>query len=81
MFLGDQGEWLFGFFRSLGRCSGIMAELWVILHGLHHAWRLRFRQVVVESDCFEAVRLANEVDLGQAGNMLITAVRDLVKHD
>ncbi|KAK8567776.1 hypothetical protein V6N12_006349 [Hibiscus sabdariffa] len=37
--------------------------------------------VVAESDCFEAVRLANEVDLGQIGNTLITAIYDLVVHD
>ncbi|KAL4354570.1 hypothetical protein GQ457_06G001090 [Hibiscus cannabinus] len=47
---GGTGEWLFGFSRSLGSCSIIVAELWAVFDLLLHAWRLGFCKVELETD-------------------------------
>ncbi|KAE8657603.1 hypothetical protein F3Y22_tig00116989pilonHSYRG00686 [Hibiscus syriacus] len=51
----DQGKWIFSFDRSLGICTALMAELWVIHDSLVHAWNLRFRKIDLENDCTRAV--------------------------
>ncbi|KAL4354521.1 hypothetical protein GQ457_06G016340 [Hibiscus cannabinus] len=56
-FRDDIGEWLFGSTRFIGRCSVLIAELWAIHEGLMHAWSRGYRQVELESDSLEAVRL------------------------
>ncbi|KAL4311419.1 hypothetical protein GQ457_01G030350 [Hibiscus cannabinus] len=50
VFPDDNDEWCFGFSRSLGRCSVLMAELWAVLEGLRHAWSLSYRKVELETD-------------------------------
>ncbi|KAK8606351.1 hypothetical protein V6N13_030637 [Hibiscus sabdariffa] len=52
-----EGRWLFGFNKALGRCSIKEAELWGILIGLECAWNAGFRQVMVECDSLDVVRL------------------------
>ncbi|KAE8695670.1 hypothetical protein F3Y22_tig00110694pilonHSYRG00213 [Hibiscus syriacus] len=43
----DQGEWIFGFSRSLGVCSPFWTELWALHDGLKHVWSLGFRKIEV----------------------------------
>ncbi|KAK8717503.1 hypothetical protein V6N13_044770 [Hibiscus sabdariffa] len=45
----DQGAWIVGYSKMLGICSVIETELWAILEGLQHAWRLGCRRLCVES--------------------------------
>lgn len=51
------GKWLWGYTRSLGRCSVLEAELWQILDGLDLLWKHGYRNIVVESNNAAAVRL------------------------
>ncbi|KAK8580154.1 hypothetical protein V6N12_070438 [Hibiscus sabdariffa] len=41
----DQGRWVYGYARRLGRCSGLMVELWTAHDILLAVWDLGFRQV------------------------------------
>ncbi|MBA0769493.1 hypothetical protein Gotri_018218 [Gossypium trilobum] len=54
----DKNEkWLWGYTRSLGRCSVLEAELWQILDGLDLLWKHGYRNIVVESNNAAAVKL------------------------
>ncbi|KAK8625545.1 hypothetical protein V6N13_090413 [Hibiscus sabdariffa] len=51
------GEWLYGFFKFIGCCSIVEAELWGIWVGLDLAWNKGFRSIMAETDCVDAIRL------------------------
>jgi hypothetical protein len=42
---GCDGEWLGGFAKGVGLCSGFVAELWGVLEGLKYVRRLGFLKV------------------------------------
>ena len=44
------GRWIEGFPINLRSCSTLEVELWVIIHGLHIAWRKGIRSLMVETD-------------------------------
>ncbi|KAI4313564.1 hypothetical protein L6164_026529 [Bauhinia variegata] len=54
-----QGKWVNGFARKLGYCSSMKAEILAIYTGLAEAWRLGFRNLIIESDSKSAVDLVN----------------------
>lgn len=45
-----RGLWISGFLVRFGFCSSMKAELLTVFHGLHLAWELRFRHLIVELD-------------------------------
>ncbi|KAE8689105.1 hypothetical protein F3Y22_tig00110943pilonHSYRG00004 [Hibiscus syriacus] len=53
----SDGSWILGFGKLLGICSIIEAELWGIHEGLSHAWNLGERQIMVEADSLEVIRM------------------------
>ncbi|KAE8714245.1 30S ribosomal protein S1 [Hibiscus syriacus] len=55
----SNGDWIFGYYRKIGRCSTYQAEMWAVLDGLHLVWSLGFKDVVVEIDNSEVVRRLN----------------------
>ncbi|KAI4357360.1 hypothetical protein L6164_001313 [Bauhinia variegata] len=55
-----QGKWLCGFARKLKYCNSMKAETYAIYTGLARAWRLGFRQIIIESDAKSAVDLVNK---------------------
>ncbi|KAI4357362.1 hypothetical protein L6164_001315 [Bauhinia variegata] len=55
-----QGKWLCGFARKLKYCNSMKAETYAIYTGLARAWRLGFRQIIIETDAKSAVDLVNK---------------------
>ncbi|KAE8680158.1 hypothetical protein F3Y22_tig00111392pilonHSYRG00374 [Hibiscus syriacus] len=53
----SSGTWLFGFSKFIGICLIIDAELWGAFVGLTFAWNAGFRQVILELDSMEALRI------------------------
>ncbi|KAK9009122.1 hypothetical protein V6N11_080591 [Hibiscus sabdariffa] len=51
------GEWILGFYRSIGNCLVLLTELWAIHDTLHYLWTLGYRKTVVKSDSLEVVRI------------------------
>ncbi|KAL4281612.1 hypothetical protein GQ457_03G016410 [Hibiscus cannabinus] len=51
-----QGGWITGFSKFIGKCSILEAELWGIARGLEVAWDMDCCNVVVESDCVDALK-------------------------
>ncbi|KAL4304528.1 hypothetical protein GQ457_10G007360 [Hibiscus cannabinus] len=58
VFRDSDGEWLFGFTQSIGSCSVLLAELWAIFEALCRAWAKGYRYVELESDCANALSIA-----------------------
>ncbi|MCI73789.1 ribonuclease H protein [Trifolium medium] len=59
---GESGEWCGGFARGLGDCEVVVAELWGILEGLNHAWRLGFCRVELRCNSHMVVQMINKED-------------------
>ncbi|XP_039049176.1 uncharacterized protein LOC120190114 [Hibiscus syriacus] len=73
----EDGEWIFDFTRSLGRCSVLMDEIWVVRDTLWDAWRLGFRRVEVETDNVEVSCIFNGSSDALEGNALVHDLKDL----
>ncbi|XP_015957787.1 uncharacterized protein LOC107481944 [Arachis duranensis] len=54
------GCWLKGCTGKVEVCSVLFAELYAIWRGLLLAWESRFREVICETDCLEALFLVNQ---------------------
>ncbi|WCJ31985.1 Polynucleotidyl transferase ribonuclease H-like superfamily protein [Euphorbia peplus] len=57
----NNGDWKGGFLHNIGRGNSFEAELWGILSGLHLAIARGISNLVVESDCAEAVNFINDI--------------------
>ncbi|GAU49448.1 hypothetical protein TSUD_137920 [Trifolium subterraneum] len=57
---GNEGEWLGGFAKGLGTCSGLVAELWVALEGLKLAWKKGYKRVELQIDDKDIVKAINK---------------------
>ncbi|KAE8699407.1 hypothetical protein F3Y22_tig00110578pilonHSYRG00018 [Hibiscus syriacus] len=55
------GAWVAGFSRSLGRCTTLQHELWVVMEGLELAWNMGIRVLNVEFDNQEAATRLNSI--------------------
>ncbi|KAL4333466.1 hypothetical protein GQ457_07G012960 [Hibiscus cannabinus] len=81
VFRDNQGKWLFGFTRFVGRCETLLAELWAIHDGLLHAWELGYRCVEVESDCLDAVKIAMARSKTLDRSALVCSIHRLLSND
>ncbi|KAE8692126.1 hypothetical protein F3Y22_tig00110858pilonHSYRG00043 [Hibiscus syriacus] len=72
---------MLGFSKAIGICSIVEAELWGIHEGLSHAWNLGERQVMVETDCLEAVRMLQESYKKASIITLLDCVKGLLHRD
>ncbi|KAL4333427.1 hypothetical protein GQ457_07G010550 [Hibiscus cannabinus] len=70
----EHGNWIQGFFRDVGRCSVLLAELWEVHDSLVQAWSLDFRHVIVETDCLEIIRILKRSSRALMGNNLVESI-------
>lgn len=70
--INDSGEFLFAFSHKLEPCSVLEAELWAIYHGMSIAWGRGFRNLIVESESANAIKLLSNfsVDLHPLANLV-----------
>ncbi|KAK8497081.1 hypothetical protein V6N12_000241, partial [Hibiscus sabdariffa] len=57
IFRDSSGEWIKGYYKSIGIVSSLQAERWRILVGLQLAWSIGVSCLQVQSDSFVIVRL------------------------
>ena len=58
----SQGNWIKGFFRSIGFTTSVMAELWALRDGLYLAIQLGINFLEVELDAKVIVKMLNNID-------------------
>ncbi|KAK8504072.1 hypothetical protein V6N12_005613 [Hibiscus sabdariffa] len=80
-FQDSDGKWIWGVARSVGRCNVLLAELWAIHDGLLHAWLRGYRQIVVESDCLEAVHIVKSVTKVMQESALVASIKGWLARD
>ncbi|KAK8531780.1 hypothetical protein V6N12_053243 [Hibiscus sabdariffa] len=64
-------DWCMGFYRSLGRCFVIMAEMWVVHDMLKQVWSLRYQRVEVETDNSEVHEIISSKSMTLHGNSVV----------
>ncbi|KAL4311097.1 hypothetical protein GQ457_01G028720 [Hibiscus cannabinus] len=67
----DRGNWIIGFSKGIWVCSVLDAELWSIYEGLLTAWSVSIRNLVVEVDSMNAIRVVQQ---GLAGFVSLSIV-------
>ncbi|KAL4291966.1 hypothetical protein GQ457_14G024710 [Hibiscus cannabinus] len=77
----DSGQWLMGFSRQLGLCSSLEAELWGIFEGLMCAWSIRIANLILESDCKEALQMIDRVRHSNRRSSLVEHILRLLNRD
>ncbi|KAK9019532.1 hypothetical protein V6N11_054050 [Hibiscus sabdariffa] len=71
-------SWALG---AVGRCSVLMAELWVLHDMLVRAWSFGFRWIVIEIDCLEVIQILQRTSHSLSGNNLIASIRYWTDHN
>ncbi|KAL4297736.1 hypothetical protein GQ457_12G008990 [Hibiscus cannabinus] len=77
----DNGAWVSGYARYVGRCDALLAELWAIHDGLLLAWDLGFQLVELESDCLEAVRVISSRSNVLSTSALVGSIASLISRE
>ncbi|CAL5186876.1 unnamed protein product [Lathyrus oleraceus] len=79
---GSGGEWLRGFFKSVGMSSVYIVELWDVLEGLKLAMAMDFWNIIVEVDSQQVIKDITMGDLSSnMGRHLITSIITLMHQD
>ncbi|KAK8982970.1 hypothetical protein V6N11_054955 [Hibiscus sabdariffa] len=71
----ENGSWILGSGRPIGCCSVLTTELWAVQDMLAQAWRLDIRQLVLETDCLEVVKILNGSSKAMDGHSLIRLIQ------
>ncbi|KAK1398487.1 hypothetical protein POM88_008350 [Heracleum sosnowskyi] len=72
------GRWVSGLGGCIGLADPITAELWVIYYGLKMAWERNKTNLVVFSECREAISIIRNDDLEYPIAMLVDMIRMLL---
>ncbi|KAK8621749.1 hypothetical protein V6N13_081182 [Hibiscus sabdariffa] len=62
-------------------CSVLIAELWVVFDGLHHAWALNFRRIELETDNKEVERILCCASPTLESSALVMAIHEWLQRD
>ena len=76
---GQEGEWIIGFARPLGRTNNYMAELWVLRDGLLLVNELDLNNLIVELDALSVVLFMKNSTCNLLLESLVTDCRNLLK--
>ncbi|KAK8530105.1 hypothetical protein V6N12_060861 [Hibiscus sabdariffa] len=74
----DQGGWIYGCARHIGRCYVLMAELWATHDILLAAWNLGFRRIQFETDNLEVAQILQGRSDALIGCSLVDTIRLLL---
>ncbi|KAL4320238.1 hypothetical protein GQ457_18G017100 [Hibiscus cannabinus] len=77
----EEGKWLIRFFRSLGCCSVLFAELLDVHDVLKHAWSMGHRRIILEFDSDDIVDVFNKQHDALYGNTLVSKIRCMLSLD
>ncbi|XP_058737868.1 TMV resistance protein N-like isoform X3 [Vicia villosa] len=82
LFRDVEGNWLGGFYGSLGFATNMKAELYAICQGLITAWDLGYKNMLVETDSLEAINHIEEANIEHdAYRSLVADIRSLMKRN
>ncbi|MBA0805714.1 hypothetical protein Gohar_005206 [Gossypium harknessii] len=73
----EHDNWMWGIGRSIGRCSVLQVELWVIYDGLQLAWEAKWDNVIIETDSAQAIKGVHEEFIGHFTRDLIVQIQEL----
>ncbi|KAL4352343.1 hypothetical protein GQ457_06G007100 [Hibiscus cannabinus] len=62
-------------------CNVLFAELWAIHDMLLHSWCLGFRQIELETDNLESVRILKGVSIALSGHSIVASIKELLAFD
>ncbi|KAK8521809.1 hypothetical protein V6N12_066392 [Hibiscus sabdariffa] len=71
----NNGNWIIGFYQSLGTATALNTELWTIYTGLQLAKDKGLKHVLIQSDCMEAVTAIYETIASSSSNSLCSSYR------
>lgn len=74
VFCDSHGNWIAGFYQSIGRCPILTAELWTIYHSLRVTRRRVYSKVILKSDSKVIVNILN-IDSGDF--MMASLIHDI----
>ncbi|KAK8596694.1 hypothetical protein V6N12_065174 [Hibiscus sabdariffa] len=75
------GDWLLGFYRRVGVCSVLEAELWGIAEGLRLPWDAGIRVVLLEVDNGDVARIVQDNAYVSGLHGLVPTISELVGRD
>ncbi|KAL4308759.1 hypothetical protein GQ457_01G025350 [Hibiscus cannabinus] len=78
---GTNGGWVFGFSRSIDSCLVLVDVLWAAIDTLFHAWGLGFRQVVLELDNNNVVKILQGTSMVLRDSAISLWVTELLQRD
>ena len=82
LFRDVEGNWLGGFYGSLGFTTDMKAELYAICQGLVTAWDLGYRNILVETDSWGAINYIEEANIEHdVYGSLVADIRSLMQRN
>ncbi|KAK8630158.1 hypothetical protein V6N13_078964 [Hibiscus sabdariffa] len=75
------GSWIRGFSKFIGRCSVVEAELWGIAVGMELAWSMGCRQLIVELDSSDALRMLQQCSSEVCSYIIGSHIHQLCRED
>ncbi|KAK8601216.1 hypothetical protein V6N12_051057 [Hibiscus sabdariffa] len=73
----NDGDWIVGFVKVIGRSDVLQAELWALFEGMSLAWEYGFHRLLVRSDSKQAMELVNSPLSGSSVLSLVRAIHRL----
>ncbi|KAK8631206.1 hypothetical protein V6N13_079964 [Hibiscus sabdariffa] len=72
-------EWIRGFSKFIGYCSALKVELWGIYSEIYVAWNMGLRNIIVESDCAEDIKLIHQDDRLGGSLIIVHHIQEFLK--
>ncbi|KAH1072323.1 hypothetical protein J1N35_024651 [Gossypium stocksii] len=76
-----RGQWILGYNRPLGKCTAVIAELWVILDGLLLVQKQGYAEVIIQSDNLENVIFICESKLDSPKSSLVRRIQQILSFE
>lgn len=73
----EYGRWQWVIGRNVERCSVEQTELWAIYNGFHLEWDFKWKEVILEIDCAQAIKDIHGGFKRQANRDLILQIQKL----